>query len=364
MPPNVADPHPTPDCPIDDVSGVVVKVGTRVLTDANGRLDVHRVQCIANGLAAIAATGRQTVLVSSGAVGAGIGHLWDAGVLDSSQRPSGLAMIQALAAIGQTDLIRCYQNALQKHGRVAAQVLLTAQDLRRRNAYLHVRNTLWKIHELGAIAIVNENDSVSVDELKSTFGDNDSLAANVAGLMPRALLIILSDVDGLYDISDPTQIDAARQSGNRPRVIRRVEKIDESVWSRVRDATGGLSKGGMSSKIRAAESATADGHATIIAPGHDDNALQKILRGESIGTLFLPRQSVRRGRRRWIGSVADVQGHLTLDEGAVRAVKEKDSSLLAIGIRGVEGVFDTGAVVALRDLEGKILARGLTNYPS
>lgn len=334
---------------IAQTTAVVVKVGTRVLTGPDGRLDGHRIGVLSEQLARLADSGRQVVMVSSGAVGAGVGKL------GLRCRPTGLAQLQAVAAIGQTDLIQAYERSLSRMGRHAAQVLLTATDLRRRSGYLHVRNALTQIHAYGAIAILNENDSVSVGELMTTFGDNDKLAASVSGLLNRALLVILSDVEGLYD-GPPTEPTSRRVS--------LVRELTPEIFALVRDTASTTSKGGMASKLYAAEVATSQGHPTIIAPGRDDTVLDKIFEGRDVGTLFLPNARHVRGRRRWIGSAAHVEGHLLLDDGAVRAVVDRDSSLLAIGIRSVSGQFGRGAVVSLRDSQDREVARGLTNYPS
>ena len=334
---------------IENAKSVVVKVGTRVLTTPSGKLDRDRVNTLARGLCKIAETGRQTIMVSSGAVGAGLGKL------GLSERPTGLAQLQAIAAVGQTDLIQAYESAIASAGRHAAQVLLTKSDLRRRSGYLHVRNALNQIHAFGAIAVVNENDSVAVGELMTTFGDNDRLAAEVAGLLTDALLVILSDVDGLYDGS-PDDLSSKR--------IDVVESLDDDVFALAQDHSGGLSKGGMSSKLQAAKIATGYGHPTIIGPGRDDQVIEKIIAGETIGTLFLPSEKSIRGRRRWIGTSADVAGTLHLDAGAVRAVREQGRSLLAIGIQKVTGSFKRGSVVAMVDGDGKEIGRGLCNYPS
>ena len=334
---------------IDQARSVVVKVGTRVLTTPDGKLDRNRIELLSAGLCQIAETGRQTVIVSSGAVGAGIGKL------RLSRRPGGLAQLQAVAAIGQTDLIQAYETAITKFGRHAAQVLLTASDLRRRSGYLHVRNALTQIHAFDAIAVVNENDSVAVSELMTTFGDNDHLAAQVAGLLSDTLLVILSDVDGLYD-GPP-----GAPSSNRIEVV---ETITDEILGLAEDHTGGASKGGMASKLNAAKIATSHGHPTIIAPGHDDHVLEKLFAGDAIGTLFLAPPKSIRGRRRWIGSSATVRGKLHLDAGAARAVRLKGSSLLAIGINRVDGEFKRGSVISLVDPDGQEIARGLSNYPS
>lgn len=334
---------------IDQARCVVVKVGTRVLTTPDGMLDRNRVDKLAAGLCHIADSGRQIIMVSSGAVGAGVGKL------GLATRPTGLAQLQAVAAIGQTDLIQAYEAAFSTRNRHAAQILLTAADLKRRSGYLHVRNALTQIHAFGSIAVVNENDSVAVAELMTTFGDNDHLAAHVAGLLNDALLIILSDIDGLYDKSpeDPSS-----------RLIETVADIDDSVLDFAQDHSSNVSKGGMASKLKAAALAISHGHPTIIGPGRTDNVLQKIFAAEPVGTLFLPSEKSIRGRRRWIGSTAPSDGTLTIDAGASRAVQHDGSSLLAIGITSVAGTFKRGAVVSVIDSDGNEIAKGLSNYPA
>lgn len=334
---------------IEQIRSVVVKVGTRVITTEQGQLDRRRIDLLSEQLCRIADGGRQTLMVSSGAVGAGLGKL---GLAD---RPSGLAQLQAIAAVGQTDLIQAYEASLSNMGRHAAQVLLTAADLRRRSGYLNVRNALTQIHGYGAIAIINENDSVAVSELMTTFGDNDRLASQVAGLLSDAMLIILSDVDGLYD--GPPSDPASKR-------IELVETIDDRILAMAQSHQSSRSKGGMASKLAAAKVAALHGQPTIIAPGRDDQVLDKIFAGEPIGTLFLPPGRSIRGRRRWIGSAARVSGSLVLDQGAANALCNSGSSLLAIGIRSVSGSFQRGSVVAIFDPSGEEIARGLCNYPS
>jgi glutamate 5-kinase len=334
---------------IAQARAVVVKVGTRVLTTERGSLDRTRIDILAQQLCRIAESGRQTILVSSGAVGAGIAKL------GLRERPQLLSRLQAVAAIGQADLIQAYERAFAPSGRHAAQVLLTAGDLRRRSGYLNVRNTLRQIHELKSIAVLNENDSVAVAELSTTFGDNDRLAAAVAGLVNDALLVILSDVDGLYDgpPGEPTS-----------RVIESVDRVDKSIMDLAVDRLSGVSKGGMASKLRAAKMANMHGHSAIIAPGRDDTVLDKILTGQSIGTLFPADNRSHRGRRRWIGSTAAVGGTLVVDAGAAKAIQSGGASLLAVGIRQVRGTFSRGAVVSIVTVDETEIARGLVNYRS
>lgn len=334
---------------VDSAKAVVVKVGTRVLTDHDGKLDRRRITVLAEQLARIAASGRQTILVSSGAVAAGVAKL---GLIE---RPQLVSKLQAVAAIGQADLIQVYEQAFAPSGRLAAQVLLTAGDLRRRSGYLNVRNALRQIHQYGAIAIINENDSVAVAELQTTFGDNDRLAAAVSGLLNEALLVILSDVDGLFD--GPPTLPSSQ-------LLDIVPEVNKEVLALAVDKVSGVSKGGMISKLRAARLAASYGHHAIIGPGRDDTVLDKIMAGQSSGTLFLPKPRSMRGRRRWIGSAAAVAGTLVVDPGAAKAILAGGASLLAVGIRAVRGSFQRGAVVSICTVEGTELARGLTNYPA
>lgn len=328
---------------------VVVKVGTRVLTGGTGTLDEDRINHFAEEIARLAGAGRRIALVSSGAVGAGMSQL------GLTSRPTDLARLQAVAAIGQARLIECYDRIFRQHGRHAAQVLLTADDLHDRARYLNVRNTLRSVMEFGAVPVINENDTVAVDELMSTFGDNDRLAALVANLLRAPLLLILSDVAGLYD-RDPADAGA--------RVLPTVTSIDDNIVGLVRDKVSGLSKGGMASKLRAARMVTAAGENVIIASGREPGVIGRVLAGESLGTLFLAQGKSMEPRKRWIGFSAQPQGRLIVDDGARRALIEQGRSLLPIGVVQVEGRFEKGDVVSIRDGTGDELARGLTNYDS
>jgi glutamate 5-kinase len=328
---------------------VVVKVGTRVLTQADGTLNLTRIEQLAEEIHAISAGGRRVVLVSSGAVGAGLSLLKLAG------RPTDLARLQAVAAVGQTHLIQTYDRTFAKHGRHAAQVLLTLEDVDDRVRYLNVRNTLLSILEFGAIPIVNENDTVSVEELKTTFGDNDRLAAMVTNLLRAPLLVVLSDIEGLYD-GDP----ALKAS----RLVSTVPRIDEQVLAYVRDRKTGLTKGGMASKLEAARIVTTAGENMIIASGRQTDVLTKIMAGEPLGTLLVAQGKGISPFKRWLGFSAQVRGRIQVDAGARQAILSKGRSLLAAGIVGTQGEFQKGDVVALCDNEGAVIARGLTNYAS
>jgi len=326
---------------------MVVKVGTRILTRCDGKLSEDRISQLAEELHQVLASGRKVALVSSGAVGAGMGRL------GLSQRPTDLASLQAVAAVGQSLLVEAYERHLRSFGHHAAQILLTASDLESRTSYLNARNTILKLMELGAVPIINENDTVSVDELRTTFGDNDRLAAIVTNLIRAPLLVLLSDVEGLFD-RDPNDPDA--------KVIPTIKRLDKSVFDLVRDRVTGLSKGGMASKLEAARLASRAGENVIIASGRQPGALAKILAGEPVGTLVLAQGQTVAARKRWIGFTVQPRGYLVLDPGARHAIEHQGRSLLPIGVLDVLGQFGPGDVVGLRDSSGVEFARGLTNY--
>lgn len=333
---------------------VVVKVGTRVLTAPDGRLDQTRVAAIADQIAEAWKAGRKVVLVSSGAVGAGLGRL------GSSQRPTDVAHLQAAAAIGQSLLIESYNRALEPHGLHAAQVLLTAEDLGDRRRYLNVRNTLFALFQSGAVPIINENDTLSVEELQLSFGDNDRLAALVTNLIRATLLVLLSDVEGVYD-RDPNDPDAKVLP-----IITDLGKTREQVVSDGPAVPGvALGRGGMASKLRAAAIAASAGENVVIAGGRTEGVLRRVLAAESVGTLILAEEGKAiDSRKRWIAWSANPQGVLKLDAGAFRAVAQNGGSLLAVGVLGVEGAFAKGDVISLHGPAGEEFARGLTNYTS
>jgi glutamate 5-kinase len=332
---------------LDAAQTCVVKVGSRVLTGPDGRLDRDQVGNLAAQLTQLAEQGKQVVLVSSGAVASGVGKLGLAG------RPTDLAQLQAVAAVGQAHLIQTYEQFFSERGKHAGQVLLIADDLDDRIRYLNVRNTLLSLLRMGVIPVINENDTVAVDELMTTFGDNDRLAAMVAGLLPRPVLIILSDVQGLYD-RDPASEGA--------KVISQVEQVDQSILNLVIDRRTGLSKGGMGSKLKAAQFVTGSGSGVVIAGGRTQGVLTRIFSGEDIGTLFMPQSRSMAPRKRWIGFTAQAAGKIAIDDGAVKAIVNEGRSLLAIGIADVSGQFEKGDVVAIVDKAGDEIARGLVNY--
>ncbi len=332
---------------IETARALVIKIGTNVLAREDDSLDVDRIRTLAEQIHRLHESGRRVVVVSSGAVGAGMG------LLGLKQRPRDLPHLQASAATGQPHLLRLYDEGLRGHGYHAAQLLLTANDFKQRSRYLNVRNTLHTLFEHGVVPIVNENDTVSVDEIK--FGDNDHLAAMVTNLLQAPLLIILSVVDGLFD-GDPAD------PGSR--LIPLVEKWDESLLDLAVPDRSRRGTGGMRSKLEAVRTATAVGENVIIANGTRPNILVDILAGREVGTLFLAHGASVPAWKRWIGYTVPPQGRFLLDDGACRAIEIAGRSLLAIGITDVEGEFAQGEVVALSDSSGTEFARGLSNYNS
>lgn len=324
---------------------VIVKIGTNVLTTDNDRLDLNRIQCIANQIHRIQETGRRVVLVSSGAVGAGIG------ILGLNRRPESLPELQATAAIGQPSLMRTWDDALSRTGHRTAQLLLTGNDFRNRQRYLNVRNTLRTLFDFNVIPIVNENDTVSIKEI--AVGDNDQLASMLTTLLPDPLLVILSGIAGLYD-GAPSNPDS--------RVIPLVEKPDDALLKLVANEQSSRGRGGMGSKLRAILAATGIGETVILASGRSDTVLDDIRNGQVTGTLFMARSESVPAWKRWIGFGAPPAGTLILDEGAVKAVCQAGRSLLAVGIKSVLGDFEPGALVGLQSGSGVEIARGLANY--
>ncbi|SFI76122.1 glutamate 5-kinase [Planctomicrobium piriforme] len=324
---------------------VVIKLGTNVLSRDDDRLDTDRINGLAEQIHRIRLSGRKVVMVSSGAVGAGIG------LLGLSGRPKDLPHLQAAAATGQAHLMRTYDDAFKKFGYHAAQLLLTANDFRHRDRYLNVRNTISTLFEYGVVPIINENDTVSVREIK--FGDNDRLAAMVTNLLQNPLLIILSVVDGLFD-GNPTDPNAKR--------IPLIDHWDDSLMGLAQNVKSTRGTGGMFTKLEAVRMATAVGECVIIANGKDPQVLDRVMAGEDVGTLFTAKGSLVPAWKRWIGFTITPRGKLHLDPGAVKAVEHNGKSLLPIGIARVEGSFEKGELVSLIDPDGHEFARGLTNY--
>lgn len=326
---------------------IVVKVGTNVLTHGNGLLNEERIALLTEDLSRLIKKKKRVVLVSSGAVGAGMGRL------GLKERPTELAQLQAVAAIGQSKLIETYERFLKEQRIHPAQVLLTADDLSHRIRYLNARNTIQTLLDFGTLPIINENDTVSIDELNTTFGDNDRLASLVANLFETPLLILLTDVDGLFD-RDPADPEA--------RLVPIVENWSPELMKMVAEKRSKRSKGGMSSKLKAAKMITESGGNVIIASGDRPGTLQDLFAAKEVGTLFLTQEGYIPARKRWLGFAVRSEGRLVLDDGAVAAVQKKGKSLLPIGILDADGSFSKGGLVSLVDQSGKEIARGLSNY--
>ena len=338
---------PTRDTILSAAGTVVVKVGTNVLADPTGRLDRGRIQALADQLHRVRSAGRRVALVSSGAIGAGVGKLM------LGKRPADLPHLQACAAVGQSALMQLYQESLSRYGIHTAQILLTASDFESRARYLNARNTIGTLFEYGALPIINENDTVSVAEIK--FGDNDHLAAMVTNLLRAPLLVLLTNVDGLYS-GDPRADPAAR-------LVATVPNLDDSVMGLAAATKSALGTGGMGSKLKAARLVTVAGEAVVMANGSLDGILDRVFAGEPVGTLFLPHGAGVPSRKRWFGLTVQPKGTFRLDDGARLAVLE-GKSLLPVGVTAVEGEFRKGDVVSICDASGAELARGLTNYAS
>lgn len=328
---------------------LVVKVGSRVLSSASGQLDESRIAAISSQLVELTQLGKQVVLVSSGAVASGVGKL------GLEKRPADLAQLQAVAAVGQAHLIQSYERHFSQLGKHAAQILLIADDLDNRTRYLNVRNTLLACLQMGLIPVINENDTVAVEELQTTFGDNDRLAGMVTGLFAKSALIILSDVEGVYD-RDP-KLDGAT-------VVNQIDQVDRSVLGLATVHNSTVSKGGMASKLRVAQFVTQSGAPVIIAGGRVERILPRLMSGEILGTMFLPNTEGLIPKKRWLGFSTQPSGQVCVDDGAINALRNKGSSLLSIGVKSVVGQFEKGDVVAVIGQDGYEIARGLCNYDS
>lgn len=324
---------------------LVIKIGSSSLTNSQGLLDELRMAALTKAIAALIEEGWQPVLVSSGAVAAGLGHLgWSRAHLTMPER-------QAAAAVGQGLLMEKYNELfIQQHIKVG-QVLLTKEDLADRKRYLNARNTLHVLLDRGVLPIVNENDTVAFAEIR--FGDNDTLSALVAGLVDAELLIILTDIDGLYS-GDPRKDPAAR-------LIPVVQQIDEEILRIAGDSGSPVGTGGMRTKLAAARIAARSGLRTVVASAQEPAIIQRIAAGEQVGTSFEPAANSLRSRKQWIAFNSIARGTLLIDQGAVKAITVDNKSLLAVGVKQVRGNFPTGSVVAVADEQGNELAKGITN---
>lgn len=332
----------------DKARRVVIKVGSAVLTDEKG-VDGAVVENLAKEIAFLHKSGREVILVSSGAVAAGRQKL---GI--SNSRDLGIPEKQALAAVGQSVLMHVYDEAFDNAGEKIAQILLTHSDLANRKRYLNVRNTLHSLFRYGVIPVINENDTVSVEELR--FGDNDYLGALVSNLIEADMFICLTDVIGLYNGNPSTDPDA--------RPIYTVPEITPEVEAMAGNVKSALGTGGMQSKIRAAKLVASGGGSSFIGPGKEKDILQLLFSGEMIGTFFLPAKEKLASRKRWIANVIKPKGYVILDQGACAALTDKGKSLLPSGILSLDGDFGVGDSVECRTEGGEVIAVGLTNYSS
>ena len=330
---------------------IVAKFGTGLLTGGSERLDQDIMSSLVSQAAQLHNQGLEVIIVSSGAIASGRHKL------GLTKRVKGIPFKQVLASVGQYRLMGLYEQLFSQYDITVAQALLAKADLLDRASYLNARNTLLALLELRVLCIVNENDVVAVDELHETiFGDNDNLSAMVANLIDADLLMILTDTAGLYT-ADP-------QRDPHARLISQVERIDSEIERLAAETYSSLGTGGMITKIEAAKLATASGVTVVIADGREPDVILRLARGEASGTRFLPTSSKRESRKRWMLSGLSTKGKLVVDSGAALALKKQNRSLLAAGIRSIEGEFQRGDIVNIYDPEGSRIGCGITNYSS
>ncbi len=330
---------------------IVAKCGTSLLTGGSDRLDRDIMSSLVSQVAQLHKQGLEVIIVSSGAIASGRHEL------GLTKQIKGIPFKQVLASVGQHRLMNLYEQLFHKYNITVAQALLAKADLLDRAGYLNARNTLLALLELKVLCIVNENDVVAVDEIQEAiFGDNDNLSAMVANLIDADLLLILTDIGGLYT-ADP-------HHDPRARLISRVEVIDSEIERLAADTPSKLGVGGMITKIEAAKLATSCGMTVVIADGREPDVILRLARGEAIGTRFLPTTSKLESRKRWMLSGLSTKGKLVVDSGAALALKKQKRSLLAAGIKDIEGDFQRGDIVNIYDPEGSRLGCGITNYSS
>ncbi len=332
---------------IQNAKRIVVKVGTSTLTYDTGKLNLNRMELLIRQLTDLQNQGREIVLVTSGAVGVGLGRL------GLRERPGTILQRQALAAIGQGLLMQVYEKLFSEYGQTVAQILLTRSDISDRKRYLNARNTILALLKYHVIPIINENDTVATEELK--IGQNDALSALVAGLIDADLLILLSDVDGLYT-ADP-------KIKSNAELIPLVKEITPEITSMASDAVSIFGTGGMITKLEAAKMATAAGSSMILMNGAEPSRIRQIFSGQAVGTVFLSSdQAIVSSRKRWIAYGPQVAGELIIDSGAERALIKQGKSLLPSGIVELSGDFEEGDLVKIINVERRELGRGLINY--
>lgn len=330
---------------IKDAKRIVVKVGTSTLLYPNGKINLYRIEHLARELSDLASQGREVILVTSGAIGAGMVRM------GLSERPDSMQEKQALASVGQVLLMHLYDKFFTEYGQVAGQVLLTKENFANHNQYINARNTLMAMLKSGIIPVINENDAVTVSEVK--IGDNDTLSATVAAIVDADVLIILSDIDGVYDANPQTHPEA--------KLLSEIKEITSGVEAMAGGAGSAVGTGGMATKIEAAKIATAAGVTMFIASGGENGMLGRIIAGEDVGTVFPPKDAHLRARKGWLAFGKRISGILVVDEGCVKALK-KGSSLLAAGILATEGEYTAGSTVRVLTADYQEIARGTIAY--
>ena len=334
---------------LENIQRIVVKVGTSTLTNENGHLDIEKIRKIVMELSNLQDKGYDVILVSSGAVGAGMG------LLNINEKPKTLAEKQMLSAVGQVSLMQIYQTLFKEHNKIVGQLLLTKEEFSNRKRYLNMRNVCNAFLKRKIIPIINENDAIVSNALKIKVGDNDTMSALVSGLIDADLLIILSDIDGLYN-KNPRKYEDAN-------LIHIVGDINEDIKNMAGAEGSKFGTGGMITKIIAAEMVTKIGTSLVIASGDEPKNITRIVEKENIGTLFVKKNKKISLRKYWLAYGPSKEGALTIDNGAKTALKNR-KSLLSVGIKSVEGTFDKGAIVEIEDLKGKVIATGISNYSS
>ncbi|MCG2790401.1 MAG: glutamate 5-kinase [Actinomycetia bacterium] len=334
---------------LKNIKKMVIKIGSSSLTSKAGGLDKVSMKRFVNEVSSLIKRGMEVIIVTSGAIAAGLENL------NIKKKPEDITLLQAAASIGQVELMRLYSNFFLTSGLKIGQILLTHEDTTRRKQYLNIKNTIKKLISLNIVPVINENDSVAVDEIK--FGDNDELAALVAILAESDILIILTDIDGMYDKNPRIYSDA--------KLISYIDKINEDIEK----AAGGIGStygiGGMESKIKAAKICSFSGIKTIIANSKRKNILNKIIAGEDVGTFFAP-QTVKKVKsiKKWIAFGMKTKGGIVIDRGAEEAVLNKGKSILAVGVVKVDGKFNKGDTLKVFSLDSKLIAKGISNFSS
>lgn len=326
---------------------LVIKIGSNILASAEQGLNTRRLHAIVKDISEVVDKGHEVVIVSSGAIAAGLKKL------GLREKPKDIKLKQAAAAIGQSSLMWAYEHHFVEYGKKVAQVLLTRDDIANRLRYINAKNTLFTLMSYGVIPLINENDPIAVDEIK--FGDNDMLAALAAGLVEADMLVILSDVDGLYS-KDPKKSDA--------RIIKNVKEITADIEKLAGGSGSAVGTGGMYSKLLAARQASDHGIPVVIMSGKKRGLLEKMIGGKRVGTYFQPRKQRLSSRKGWIAYGVRSKGAICIDNGAARALTEMGRSLLPSGITHIDGQFEVGDYVKCVNQDGKKIAKGLTNYSS